>query len=82
MLVPLAKPKVELMPFFINWKGSVHPTSSLANKCQLVELKMQHPRAEEIMKIFKALGIKQEVVKSDEVSMEAVLETKRGVLRI
>lgn len=42
MLLPLAEPKVELLPFFVDWSNSdIHPTDNLDAKCQIEKIEFQ-----------------------------------------
>ena len=82
MILPLAEPEVELAPFVIDWEDSIHPAIDLQEGCDLLTLKFSHPNPEKIHVLFSNMGLHWEVIKSDEVSIHAELETPRGLIRI
>lgn len=57
MSLPLAHPKVELVPFITDWSQSeMHPTDALAEECSLVSLEVQIQQGDEpILNCIKQL---------------------------
>jgi len=83
MLLPLAKPEVEIIPFFINWRASsIHPTNSLAKKCQLVDIKFTHPNPSSIQSTFDQLGINYKIQKGVEISIKITIDSPNGTVEL
>lgn len=62
MVMPLATPKVELIPFMTDWsKSASHPTDVLPAQCQMKAVKLVHPNPESIQQVLDALGAEVEV---------------------
>ncbi|MEM0994372.1 MAG: VOC family protein [Bacteroidota bacterium] len=58
MLLPLASPEVELLPFFTDWQdSSTHPTDNLEEQCQLLNIQFMHPEPAPIQVVFNRLGL-------------------------
>jgi len=57
MTSPSFEPKVDLVPFIVDWKDSVHPTASLPEACVLADFSASHPQALMMKSIFKQLNI-------------------------
>jgi hypothetical protein len=51
---PLPAPAV--MPFVIDWLGSAHPTSSLDQSVELLELRLHSPVAATVRQVVKTIG--------------------------
>jgi hypothetical protein len=66
MTLPLAAPKVEVLPFILNWKDSVHPTEDLAAGCTIESFEIWHPEPAVIQPVFAELDIQYVVKKSKE----------------
>lgn len=45
-----------LMPFFIDWQDSAHPSSGLGNDLRLTRLTLSHPDARGLERLLDALG--------------------------
>lgn len=82
MSLPLPSPEVEILPFFLDWKDSVHPTENLPEKCQLIELRATHPNPKIIQNTLKKLGAELKIEQSDIISIIAKIKTPRGVIEI
>lgn len=69
------------LPFFIEWESlENHPGRSTPSGLTLRSLKVQHPKAESLDRALAALGIICLVEPAAVVSLQAVLETPRGVV--
>lgn len=66
MILPLANPLVEVIPFFTDWKdSSLHPTDKLAPLCSLVSLQLEHPQPDKPQLVMNRLGSKVKIKKGD-----------------
>jgi hypothetical protein len=45
-----------LVPFFIDWRGSPHPSRGLPANLRLTRLTLEHPRADELTRLLRDLG--------------------------
>ncbi len=84
LLVPLAVPEVELIPFAIDWSSSAtHPCDVMPEMgCELIELYGTHPNPDQFVELFEALGLELQLIKSKEISLKATLKTPRGIFEI
>jgi len=83
MILPLAAPTVELVPFMTDWQHStVHPTHNLPQKCELIALSFNHPRPAEIQQIFNELGIDMMIEKGEKAMIRAKIKSPNGVFEI
>lgn len=82
MALPLALPEVEILPFMIDWKDSIHPTATLATGCQLLTLGATHPTPELVQPTLNALGTNLKVKKDSKAKLYARIQTPMGILEI
>lgn len=69
------------MPFFIDWRDSVHPSSTLMADAKVARLRLTHPDARELTRVLREVGAPPElleVVLEDGISMTASFVTRRG----
>ena len=53
MILPLAKPKIDIVPFFIDWSSSEkHPCDDLTKGCVLESISFESPQAIDLNKHF------------------------------
>jgi len=83
MILPLAAPTVELLPFMTDWQHSaVHPTRNLPQECELIALSFTHPRPAKIQQIFNELGIDMVIEKGEKAMIQAKIKSPNGVIEI
>jgi hypothetical protein len=61
MTLPLARPAIDLIPFFINWGSGNHPCDKMKAMLKLEDLKLFDPNAKMLNEDFKRLGISERV---------------------
>ena len=71
-----------VMPFFIDWQNSVHPSKNIPLECSLVEMNLEHPDAEKINRYFKALSLEPKVISATAPSIKAKIQSPAGVIII
>ena len=67
-----------IVPFFIDWGQSPHPSRSAAAGVRLVELRAEHPDPEHVRGILRLLEIDLPVDQGAAPALIATLETPRG----
>jgi len=67
-----------LIPFFIDWGATAHPSVDAPTGARLVALTFRHPKPEALTAELSRLGIAAEVKQSAEPGLSATLETPRG----
>ena len=83
MILPLAEPEVEVIPFMTDWQNSdVHPTKSLEDKCKLVELIVTHPTPQIIQPVFDELDIRLSISKQEFPSIKIKVQCPNGIIEI
>lgn len=83
-MMPLPKPEVELIPFFLDWsKTEKHPSELLPNMdCELLELYATHPNPEKIISILGILECDLKIKKSDLTAMKLIIKCPNGIIEI
>lgn len=83
MILPIAEPVVDIVPFMVDWQGSSHhPTDKLLKGCRLVEVKVFHPQPSIVQAVFENLGVDLKVKKGEEVRISILVEGLKGVVEI
>jgi hypothetical protein len=72
----------ELIPFFIDWGTTPHPSADAPAGARLVALTFRHPKPEALTAELSRLGIAAEVTKADQPGLSARIETPRGPLTL
>jgi hypothetical protein len=67
-----------LVPYFIDWGTSPHPSSSAARGATLVQLRAEHPDAPRVQKMVDALGLHLRVEKGSAPALIATIDGPRG----
>lgn len=75
---PLAARHGGVLPFFIDWGDTPHPAKSLPSGCELVDLILYHPHADEVASRMRALGLEMPVETADEPRITATIRTPSG----
>ncbi len=71
-----------LLPFFINWGNSKHPSESLPLAGSLEKISGTHPQADLIKKYWQYLGIPYEVKPGPKPQLHAWIKTKKGLIEL
>ncbi len=83
MILPLAGPAVELVPFMTDWARSTqHPTDSLPQACELVALQLFHPQPGEIQRVLDQLGAEERVAYGAVPTIEVTIDSPMGRITI
>jgi hypothetical protein len=67
-----------LIPFFIDWGATAHPSADAPKGARLIALTFRHPKPEGLTAELSRLGIAAEVKQSDQPGLSARIETPRG----
>jgi hypothetical protein len=71
-----------VIPFFIDWGDSPHPSRSAAGGVSFVSLLAQHPEPERVRAIFDALELPARVERGDRPNLIATLRTPNGEVEL
>lgn len=71
-----------LVPFMIDWGEAPPVAQSVAQGCELVALRAEHPQPEAIQQMLDALGVPLEVALGSVPTLIATLETPNGRLTL
>lgn len=84
LLVPLASPEVEIVPFSIDWSQSeTHPYEQLPHMdCKLIQLSFTHPQPEVISNIFERLGIQFSIERGDAAALTGTISGPKGSVEL
>jgi len=67
-----------LVPYFIDWGSSPHPSATAAKGVTLVGLRAEHPDAERVQKMFTQLGLHLVVTRGPTSSLIATFDSPKG----
>jgi len=79
---PLAARNGGVLPFFIDWGDTGHPASTLGNVCELLEIRLYHPHAEETQRRLGVLGLELPVEPAEEPRVAARIRTPQGEVEL
>lgn len=83
MIMPLAEPAVEIVPFMTDWQQSaVHPTDQLPEECRLINIELMHPNPHSIQKIVDELQINYTIKKGARASIKTKIKSPNGIIII
>ena len=80
--MPKATPTVEALPFLIDWKRSIHPTTGLKGGCHLLDITLKHPTPNSISNVIREFGLEIEVFLAEEIAIEITLDTPNGLIKL
>jgi hypothetical protein len=67
-----------VIPFFIDWGDSPHPSQSAAPGATLVSLRLEHPDVAEVRRMLRTLDLDVVVSSAEDPAIVAVIEGRRG----
>ncbi len=79
---PMQTEGAGLIPFFIDWGETPHPSHGAAKGAQLLELTLEHPLQEKLDRDFKILGIEANTVKRSNAALVAKIEGEIGIVEL
>lgn len=68
----------QFVPFAINWGDMPHPSSTSPKGAVLKSITVEHPRNEELSKIYEALGVPAKVVYGENPVIIVKLQSEKG----
>ena len=81
MIMPLATPEVDIIPFMTDWQTStVHPTSQLPAQCRLLAMEFSHPRPGLLAATLDELALDVAVLKANQTAIKAKIEGPAGII--
>lgn len=79
---PLAARNGGVLPFFIDWGDTEHPAQSLPKECELLEIRLYHPHAEEVRRRLAVLDLDLPVEPAEEPRVAARIRTPKGEIEL
>jgi hypothetical protein len=71
-----------LIPYFIDWGSSPHPSATAAKGVTLVSLRAEHPDAEHVQQMLKVLGLDLVVTKGAKPALVAAFDSPKGRIQL
>lgn len=71
-----------LMPFFIDWGTSSHPSASAATGATLVSLRAEHPEPDRVMAMLRAVGVELAVTRGPAAALIATIAGPKGQVEL
>lgn len=82
MAIPTAAPAVDLAPFAVDWKDSIHPTLTLPDECTLMEMELMHPTPSRFDKLFERLNIELKVKQGTNAEIKLKINCPNGIIEL
>jgi len=82
MALPLPAPEIELAPFAVDWKDSIHPTRSLTAECELISIELIHPNPTIYAQLFAALDIELMIYQGVSTKIKLEINSPKGIIEI
>jgi len=83
MIMPLANPAVEIIPFMTDWqKSTTHPTLQLPQQCELLSLQLIHPTPLQLQAALNKLEIKLKIKQGENPAIRTRIKCPVGVVEI
>ena len=67
-----------VVPFFIDWGQTPHPSATATPGSTLIELRAQHPDPDSVAKALKSLGLELQVQRAPQPGLIATINSPRG----
>lgn len=71
-----------VVPFFIDWGGTPHPSETAPPGCELLDLRAEHPDADRVRAILLGLGLDLRVEPATVPALVASIRTPRGTVEL
>ena len=71
-----------LIPYFIDWGSSPHPSATAARGVTLTGLRAEHPDAERVQAMLKQLGLALTVTRGPKPSLIATFDSPKGKVEL
>jgi hypothetical protein len=71
-----------LIPYFIDWGASPHPSATAAKGVTLLSLRAEHPDAEHVQQMLKALGLDLVVTQGAKPALVATFDSPKGRVQL
>jgi hypothetical protein len=68
----------QFVPFAINWLDSTHPSTTSPEGAYIEGITVEHPRADELRRIYTVLGVPAEVVQADDPRIVVHMRSENG----
>lgn len=76
---PYATPLQGAVPFLIEWgEDTPHPAQSTPPAGELIGLRVEHPRPDDVRRAFDALGVELQITRADAYRLVATVRTLSG----
>ncbi len=75
---PILENENGIMPFFLNWGETIHPSKTLPQAGEILSFKAIHPNPELIQNQLDKLGVNLLVEKGNDPHLEATIRTLKG----
>jgi hypothetical protein len=79
---PNTNPAGGLVPFFIDWGSSPHPSATAARGATLVQVRAEHPEAERVQKMLDVLALDLKVQRGSAPAIIATIDSPRGQVEL
>ncbi|MDX1493363.1 MAG: VOC family protein [Longimicrobiales bacterium] len=71
-----------VIPFFIDWGDSPHPSETLTTRCRVADVRVEHPDAVRVEAWLRELGLDTRVSRAHAPRVVATLQTPNGTVEL
>lgn len=72
----------QFVPFALNWLDSPHPSTTSPTGATILGITVEHPRADELRRIYEGLGVPAAVVQADEPRIVVRISSEKGTFEL
>lgn len=72
----------QFVPFALNWLDSPHPSTTSPTGAVIRGITVEHPRADELRRIYQGLGVPAEIVQADEPRIVVRMSSEQGTFEV
>jgi hypothetical protein len=72
----------QFVPFALNWLDSPHPSTTSPRGAVILGITVEHPRAEELRRIYEGLGVPAEVVQAEKPRIIVRMSSETGTFEV
>jgi hypothetical protein len=75
-------PEASVVPFFIDWRGAAHPSTTSPPGCRLVSFHGEHPHPDGMRRQLEALGVELDLRPASRPGLAAVIAGPAGTVEL
>ncbi|MGB3468446.1 MAG: VOC family protein [Cyclobacteriaceae bacterium] len=80
--MPSASPRIDVVPFLLDWGASQHPATGLDQLCKIISFDIYHTETAKINRVLQQLGSEPLLLPSEHTTMHLTLNCPKGLVTL